>query len=89
MARERHFTKIVVIAGVGVRRYYAKLGYVLQDTYMVKHLTNNECVNGDDKNSNVVQENQEENVVIDHNESLTVKEESQSANERHEKTSPH
>jgi len=30
--------KIVVISGVGVRGYYRKLGYRLQDTYMVKSI---------------------------------------------------
>jgi elongator complex protein 3 len=30
--------KIAVIAGIGVREYYRKLGYRLQDTYMVKKL---------------------------------------------------
>lgn len=39
IAVSRGFSKIAVIAGVGVRRYYAKLGYSLQDTYMVKSLT--------------------------------------------------
>lgn len=31
-------TKIAVIAGVGVRAYYAKLGYELVGEYMVKEL---------------------------------------------------
>ncbi len=31
-------SKLVVISGVGVREYYRKLGYRLQDTYMVKRL---------------------------------------------------
>jgi len=30
--------RIAVIAGVGVREYYRKLGYELRDTYMVKEL---------------------------------------------------
>lgn len=30
-------TKYVVIAGIGARPYYAKLGYHLEDTYMVKY----------------------------------------------------
>ena len=30
--------KMAVISGVGVRGYYKKLGYKLQDTYMVKNL---------------------------------------------------
>ncbi|EKD56148.1 MAG: hypothetical protein ACD_58C00288G0005 [uncultured bacterium] len=32
--------KITVISGVGVRDYYRKLGYNLEDTYMVKYLRN-------------------------------------------------
>jgi|AntAceMinimDraft_18_1070375.scaffolds.fasta_scaffold03461_8 elongator complex protein 3 len=32
--------KIAVISGVGVRKYYQKLGYSLQDTYMVKNICN-------------------------------------------------
>ena len=30
--------RIAVIAGIGVRDYYRRLGYALQDTYMVKAL---------------------------------------------------
>ena len=30
--------KIAVIAGVGVRPYYEKRGYVLQNEYMIKNL---------------------------------------------------
>ena len=30
--------KIAVISGVGVRNYYRKLGYELQNTYMIKEL---------------------------------------------------
>ena len=30
--------KIAIISGTGVRNYYRKLGYDLQETYMVKHL---------------------------------------------------
>ncbi|MDD3102415.1 MAG: tRNA uridine(34) 5-carboxymethylaminomethyl modification radical SAM/GNAT enzyme Elp3 [Patescibacteria group bacterium] len=33
------YKKIAVIAGVGVREYYRKLGYKLEKTYMVKSLT--------------------------------------------------
>lgn len=36
IAAEHGFARTVVIAGVGVRRYYAKLGYHLEETYMVK-----------------------------------------------------
>jgi elongator complex protein 3 len=38
IARKYGFKKIVVISGVGVREYYRKLGYTLQDTYMIKNL---------------------------------------------------
>ena len=38
IAVEKGFKKAAVIAGVGVRPYYGKLGYVLEDTYMVKSL---------------------------------------------------
>ena len=36
IAISRGFSKTAVIAGVGVRKYYEKLGYRLEDTYMVK-----------------------------------------------------
>jgi elongator complex protein 3 len=35
---EFKFKKIAVIAGIGVREYYKKLGYKLKDTYMIKKL---------------------------------------------------
>ena len=39
IAREEHGSnKLAVISGVGTRHYYAKLGYHLEQTYMVKHL---------------------------------------------------
>ena len=39
IAREEHgTTKLAVISGVGTRHYYAKLGYHLENTYMVKYL---------------------------------------------------
>ena len=40
MARDEFgLARMAVIAGVGVREYYRKLGYDLHDTYMVKSLT--------------------------------------------------
>eukprot|EP00466_Bigelowiella_natans_P012601 jgi/Bigna1/85812/estExt_fgenesh1_pg.C_60181 len=33
------YRKIAVIAGIGTRQYYAKLGYKLEGTYMVKHFS--------------------------------------------------
>jgi len=36
IVRQNNYKKIAVIAGVGVREYYRKLGYRLKDTYMVK-----------------------------------------------------
>jgi len=35
---ETSFKKIAVIAGIGVRQYYKKLGYKIKGTYMVKNL---------------------------------------------------
>ncbi|MCD6195158.1 tRNA uridine(34) 5-carboxymethylaminomethyl modification radical SAM/GNAT enzyme Elp3 [bacterium] len=39
IARREGVKKIAVIAGVGVRGYFRKFGYRLQETYMVKDLT--------------------------------------------------
>mmetsp|Transcript_16064 Transcript_16064/g.24208 ORF Transcript_16064/g.24208 Transcript_16064/m.24208 type:complete len:528 (-) Transcript_16064:41-1624(-) len=41
LAVEAGYKKIAVIAGIGTRLYYAKLGYHLEGTYMVKYLENN------------------------------------------------
>ncbi|MDD2907234.1 MAG: tRNA uridine(34) 5-carboxymethylaminomethyl modification radical SAM/GNAT enzyme Elp3 [Candidatus Gracilibacteria bacterium] len=38
IAREAGYTKMAVIAGVGVRAYYEKRGYILEGEYMVKYL---------------------------------------------------
>lgn len=38
IAQKNGFKKMVVISGVGVRGYYKKLGYKLQDSYMVKKI---------------------------------------------------
>lgn len=38
IAKQNGFTKIAVISGIGVREYYRKLGYRLQQTYMTKSL---------------------------------------------------
>jgi len=38
IAREAGYKKIAVIAGIGVREYFRKLGYVLEGEYMVKGL---------------------------------------------------
>ena len=38
IAIDNHFKKIGVISGVGVRKYYEKLGYKLENNYMVKEL---------------------------------------------------
>ena len=34
---ETDYKKLAVIAGIGVREYYKKLGYKLKGTYMVKN----------------------------------------------------
>ncbi len=36
--KEYHLKKIAVISGIGVREYYKKLGYKLENTYMTKLL---------------------------------------------------
>jgi elongator complex protein 3 len=53
IAREEFgLSRMVVIAGVGVREYYRKFGYALGDTYMVKRLftlpcsSNGQCPDG-------------------------------------------
>ena len=38
---ETRFTKIAVISGIGARQYYRRLGYRLQDEYMLKNMVNN------------------------------------------------
>lgn len=38
IAKQRGYTKMVIISGVGVREYYKKLGYHKEGTYMVKNL---------------------------------------------------
>ena len=38
IAKDCGFKKITVISGIGVREYYKKLGYKLENTYMVKTL---------------------------------------------------
>ncbi|MCU0678918.1 MAG: tRNA uridine(34) 5-carboxymethylaminomethyl modification radical SAM/GNAT enzyme Elp3 [Planctomycetes bacterium] len=38
IAREKGYKKIAVIAGIGVRDYYRKLGYKLSNSYMVKNI---------------------------------------------------
>ena len=36
ITKENGFDKLFVISGVGVREYYKKLGYELEEAYMVK-----------------------------------------------------
>ena len=38
IAHQHKVNKISVISGIGVREYYKKLGYKLEDTYMVKNI---------------------------------------------------
>lgn len=38
ISKQNGYKKLAVIAGIGVREYYRKLGYNLEGTYMVKHL---------------------------------------------------
>jgi elongator complex protein 3 len=37
LARESGYSKIAVIAAIGTREYYRKLGYQLEGTYMMKN----------------------------------------------------
>ena len=39
IVRKNKIKKISVISGIGVREYYRKLGYNLEDSYMVKDLS--------------------------------------------------
>jgi len=38
IAKKKGFEKIAIISGTGVRNYYKKQGYKLEDTYMIKEL---------------------------------------------------
>jgi elongator complex protein 3 len=38
IAKKNKYKKLKIISGIGVREYYRKLGYKLEDTYMVKLL---------------------------------------------------
>ena len=40
IARREKFNKLAIISGVGVREYYRKKGYYLNDSYMMKNLNN-------------------------------------------------
>lgn len=40
IAKKNGYAKVAIISGVGVREYYRKLGYILEDTYMLKSLVN-------------------------------------------------
>jgi elongator complex protein 3 len=39
MARQAGYQRMAIIAALGTREYYAKLGYELGETYMVKRLS--------------------------------------------------
>ncbi len=41
IAKNNNYHKIAVISGVGVRKYYEKFGYKLNNNYMMKELDNN------------------------------------------------
>ncbi|MBU1075231.1 GNAT family N-acetyltransferase, partial [Patescibacteria group bacterium] len=38
LSKKNGYKKIAVISGIGVRDYYRKLGYQLEDEYMVKKI---------------------------------------------------
>lgn len=58
IAKEAGYTRIAVIAGVGVRRYYAKLGYSLEESYMVKSIADASAVITEEQ---VIQDDDNEN----------------------------
>ena len=64
IAVAKGFRRAAVIAGVGVRKYYAKLGYSLADTYMVKELAAPEAVVIDDALENEDNDNDNERVPM-------------------------
>ena len=44
IAKKNKYYKMAIISGTGVRNYYKKLGYNLEDTYMIKYLNNDKCI---------------------------------------------
>ena len=38
IAKQNDFTKLLVISGIGVRKYYEKLGFTKEEPYMAKNL---------------------------------------------------
>jgi len=44
IAKKNNYYKMAIISGTGVRNYYKKLGYNLEDTYMIKYLNNDKCI---------------------------------------------
>jgi ELP3 family radical SAM enzyme/protein acetyltransferase len=44
IAKELGLKKIAIISGTGVRNYYRRLGYTLEDTYMIKDLFPDKCL---------------------------------------------
>jgi ELP3 family radical SAM enzyme/protein acetyltransferase len=41
LTKSHNLNKIAIISGIGVRNYYEKNGYMLENTYMIKKLTKN------------------------------------------------
>lgn len=46
ICRKQNLKKVAVISGIGVRQYYAKLGYQLNGTYMIKNFNNEKEATG-------------------------------------------
>jgi len=44
IAKKNNYYKMAIISGTGVRNYYKKLGYNLEETYMIKYLNNHKCI---------------------------------------------
>lgn len=57
---QHHLSKIAVIAGIGARGYYAKLGYTLEDTYMVKSKEQSTSAEDEEKTAQPQQQQQQQ-----------------------------
>ncbi len=44
IAIDNGFKKMAIISGTGVRNYYRKFGYTLEETYMIKSFDKNKCI---------------------------------------------
>jgi histone acetyltransferase (RNA polymerase elongator complex component) len=54
IAYKEGYTKMAIISGVGVREYYRKFGYELEDAYMTKELINNNSYKINDMDNQII-----------------------------------